>query len=429
MDNTIVKNNWINKLNQFTSTIMMPLVTLTFILFNTVINKWLGERIETLQNVFAVFVLAVVAVNLLASPKNGLIPWLKGNVLVIVYFVARAISLWQSGFDYSVIRTIFFEMFFLIGICNMTAGGKSKLLYIKIFVWLELVFTALSLAIFYIGGLMGDSLNNFLIKYTYFEKSGNALLFSNPNTAGLFAAFAVVIAIILYNKKIFSNKFLIVFGVYNLIALVLFGCRSADMGLIAVAAVLLLHKFAPKLKKRSIAAITLALMILTLVPIYGMIEYHESKAHLSYTDIEAKIDILSSGRYAVWKECAITQHDDLLFGKGNLALEQADRKHMMDTLEKRWEYSYRYMNVAEIGPHNGYIGMVSGTGWVGFALFMAILFQRIKRGKHLEKGNWHLIIVFSLVINCFESLFILNRFFTCFYMMLALETDFEEETK
>ena len=26
------------------------------------------------------------------------------------------ISLWQCGFDYSVIRTIFFEMFFLIGI-------------------------------------------------------------------------------------------------------------------------------------------------------------------------------------------------------------------------------------------------------------------------------------------------------------------------
>ena len=80
----------------------------------------------------------------------------------------------------------------------------------------------------------------------------------------------------------------------------------------------------------------------------------------------------------------------------------------------------------ELNPHNGYIAQISATGWVGFALFIAILAQRIKRADHLDKGRWHLLVIYTLVINCFESLFILNRFFTCFYMLLILETDMEQ---
>ena len=37
-----------------------------------------------------------------------------------------------------------------------------------------------------------------------------------------------------------------------------------------------------------------------------------------------------------------------------------------------------------------------------------------------------MLVIYTLVINCFESLFILNRFFTCFYMLLILETDMEQ---
>lgn len=89
-------------------------------------------------------------------------------------------------------------------------------------------------------------------------------------------------------------------------------------------------------------------------------------------------------------------------------------------------YYARYVSAAQLGPHNGYIGMISATGWAGFGLFIAILLQRIKRAKHLEKGRWYLMLIFIFVINCFESLFILNRFFTCFYMFLILETDMED---
>ena len=52
--NTISKGSWIDGINSINSKIFMPLMAATFILFNTVINKWMGERIETLQNLIAI---------------------------------------------------------------------------------------------------------------------------------------------------------------------------------------------------------------------------------------------------------------------------------------------------------------------------------------------------------------------------------------
>ena len=141
---------------------------------------------------------------------------------------------------------------------------------------------------------------------------------------------------------------------------------------------------------------------------------------------EYNLDQLSSSRYTIWKECFITQQDDLLFGKGNLKLEQQARKDFLKDFEKNNE-NYIFFNAVEFGPHNGYISMISGAGWLGLLLFIAILIQRIRRSKNLEKGNWYLMLVFIFAINCFESLFILNRFFACFYMFLILEADWEKE--
>lgn len=406
----------------------MPAMAVTFILFNTVINLWIGERIETVQNLLAIGILAIWACNILAEPSRVLVPWIKSNILILLYFAVRLISLWQSGFDYSVIRTIFFEVFFLVGICQITLQS-GRAIYVKLFIWIELIISGLSLLLYYLFQHLGSGLQQLLSEHSYIGQTGNAMLFSNPNTAGLMAGFSIVLAVILYGKKSYNKYFIAGFGIYNIAALILFGCRSADVGVVVVFAFLIINKIFPDIKKKKIAAMILLVSVSTLIPVYALIEYHEAKETLSYTPIEEMADKLSSGRYTVWKQCAITQKDDLIFGKGNLSLEQKSRREYMDGLEKRWEYSYRYFAAAQLGPHNGYIGMISGAGWLGFGLFIAILLQRIKRAKHLEKGNWYLLLIFSFVINCFESLFILNRFFTCFYMFLILETDMEDGEK
>lgn len=401
-------------------------MAILFICTNTVLNLWIGERTETIQNLLAIVVLFIVAVNLLSSPRNNLMPWFKSNVLVVVYFIIRLISLWQSGFDYSVIRTIFFEMFFLIGICKFAINAvNGRNFYIKFFIWFELIISLLCFLMFFITPHLGSNFQEVVVVNTYYGKFPTASLFSNVNTAGIMAGFSIVLAVAIYKKNILPGKFVIAFGLYNVVALVFFGARSADIGIIAVLFFIGIKYISKSGNLKRFTIIALCLMILTLIPIYGMIGYYENKTTLSYESLEDKVNLLSSRRYMIWKESFIIQQDDLLFGKGNLKLEQEARQNLMTSIKPE-DADYRYFLVTELGPHNGYIGMISGTGWLGFLVFIAILIQRIRRSKSLESGNWYLLLIFFFAINCFESLFILNRFFICFYMFLILESDWEK---
>lgn len=417
---TAAKPGWVEKLNKLSSYVLMPLMSVTFICFNTVINKWTGERMETVQNLLALAILGVVFCNLIYAPKVTLLPWIKQNALVFVYFAARAISLWQSGFDYSVIRTIFFEVFFLIGICSFTVQGAKKI-YIDVFICLELAASALSLVIYHYSLGANEQFIGWLSAHTYYDTYPIALVFSNPNTAGIMAGFSIVLAIVLFGNKNYNKWFMGLFGIYNVYALVMFGCRSSDVGVLVVIAAALSVKALPKFKKNTLAFVTLIAMTATLIPIYSIVNHYPG---LELAPIEIKLDNLSTGRYLIWEECIEIQKQSPVFGHGNLKLEQDARGAFARTLDN--SYYWRYYKAAELGPHNGYIGMISGTGWVGFLLFTAILLQRLKRAKHLANGRWYLMLVFIFTINCFESLFILNRFFACFYMFLILETDMDE---
>lgn len=415
----------VNRLNVLVGKILMPIMAILFICTNTVLNMWIGERIETIQNLLAIVVLFIVAVNLLSSPRNNLIPWIKSNVLVVAYFIIRLISLWQSGFDYSVIRTIFFEMFFLIGICKITISAVNRRnFYIKFFIWFELVISLLCVLIFFVVPHLSSGMQDLVAACTYYEKSATASLFSNVNTAGIMAGFSIVLSITIYKKNILPEKFVIAFGLYNVVALIFFGARSADIGILAVLLFIGIKHISRSENFKRFTIVALCLMVLTLIPIYGMIGYYESEQALSYERVEDKLSSLSSSRYIIWKESFLIQQDSLLFGKGNLKLEQEARKELVDEVKPM--ESTRFYAATELGPHNGYIGMISGTGWLGFLAFIAILIQRIRRSKSLESGNWYLLLIFFFAINCFESLFILNRFFICFYMFLILESDWEK---
>ena len=111
---TVYTSSLMNRLHSLSSKILMPFMAVLFISTNTVVNLWSSKRIETVQNILAILLLGIVAWYLLSSPKQRFKPWLKANFLVVAYFIVRFISLWQSGFDYSVIRSLIFESFFLI---------------------------------------------------------------------------------------------------------------------------------------------------------------------------------------------------------------------------------------------------------------------------------------------------------------------------
>ena len=412
------------KINFINANLLMPLMALTFIFFNTVVNLWLGERMETVQNLLAVAILALLALWLLTDLREGLLPWLRVNYLVLAYFAVRAVSAWQSGFDYTVVRSIFFEAFYLIGICRITLGDTREF-YIKGFIILELILNAGSLILYYYNDLTAGSIQELLTQHTYYADSGCGLLFNNINNAGILAGFAIVLAIVLYGKEKYNKILVVLFGLFNVMALILFGCRSADLGVVFVVAALLFAKLLPKIKKNVIVLICLICMMLTLIPVYGFVYYNINNfGETSYTEAEAKINELSTGRYLIWKECIITQADDRLFGAGSINAELRERGEWAAGINQ--EESWRYVSAAAIRPHNGYLAQISISGLTGFALFAAKLVQRLKRADHLQNGRWYLLVIFSFVLNCVENLLILSRSFTCFYMLTLLSADMED---
>lgn len=408
------------KLNEINRIILMPIMAITFIAFNTVVNLWLGSKAETLQNILAILILFTVACTLLSSPKKELLPWIKSNLIVIVYLIVRGISFIESGFDYSVLRTIFFEMFFLIGITGKTVGNeRCGRIYLYIFLIIETIVCIGCMAVYAIGLKADEDTISWLTEYTYYEQFNKTALLSNSNTAGIMAVFAIISIVILW-KHIKKSKIIIpiiISLVLNIVFMFMAQSRSAEVGLIAAAVFFIVMLFIKKPIKRQSVFLVLCGCIVFVFCVYGFTNIKISEDPYNLDTIETTINDVSSNRYVIWKECVTEQKNHLMFGAGNLAIEQDNRNAIFNDSA----YNYHYREGSALGPHSGYIGMISGAGWLGFALFVMILFQRIRRAEILKEGNWYLAIIFILAINLFESLFVLNRFFTCFYMFMILE--------
>lgn len=413
---------WLDKLNSVNSKILLPIAFVLILFFNTAINIWTGGIIESVQNLIAIGVLFIVLINFVVHPKTILIPWIKTNYLIVGYFIIRGITWIQSGFDYSVLRTICFEAFFIIGIGTCLANKKASIKpYQKIYIITEFVLSLLCIVAFFIGKVGIDGVQSWLAEYTYYDKYNTTAFFVNPNTGGLMAGFAITLSIIIYKKH--KCKWLILYVIYNIAFLFFQGSRNAILATVLIIVVMIAIKFLNIKNKKQITALALTGCLILMAGVYAFTWHNIDIAPKYMSDTEYKISRLSSDRYIIWKECITEQQDHLLFGAGNLSIEQQNRQEMFTD----GSYSYLYPKATEFGPHNGYIGMISGAGLLGFIVFMGILFQNIWRAKALNKGNWYLAIIFILVINLFESLLVLNRYFTCFYLFLILALNDEEE--
>lgn len=414
-----LNKSWIDNMNNLCQMFLMPVMLVLLFLYNTIVNSWVGGRIETLQNLLAIMILCVFVCNIFSSPKKNILGWFKDNKLVFFYFVVRLISLMQSGFEYSVIRSIFFEAFILICITDNLVL-QNRMTYIKLFASLQLVFSLLSLGMYYSMNMFSDSYTTMLYNWTNLEKCQNALLFGNPNTAGIMAGFGIVVAIICYKRQLCNNKLVIAYGLFNVVALVLFGCRSADVGIIAVILVSIAIRDGAVMKKFTYIALIGAAASTMLL--YGVMAMEGGINSLEMSDLELKINSLSTGRYLIWNECAVEQQDSFIFGEGSLRAEQEERQEQFNGTA--WELE----EAAKLGPHNGYIGMISATGITGLLLFILIMLDKIRKSKNID-NHWALILIYIFVINCFESLFILNRFFTCFFMLYILASESDDRKR
>lgn len=428
--------DWLEKINKFNTRIIMPFTVLVFIFSISNLTKVIN--LETIENLLAIYLLLSVAVNILLNKKIGIINWIKSNKFILLYIVIRCLSIVQSGFDYSAIRSVFFEVFLLVGICNVTACPKQKDLYVGLILVVEILLAIGSL-ILYKGYALLYSENNALLfniydKWTYYIEYPTSGLFSNSNYAGMLAGLAILCAFyfITRYKSLTVWIILAVSIVLNGYFLIIQGCRSAELSMIAIICILILNfifknKF-NKIGTNKIAAVFLLVCCLMMIGIYGILQKNISDNQYLLSESEYRVDSLSSGRYSIWKTVIIESNEKKLLGVGSIGISQEERKKEI-TPENGYYYNmYKY---ADYKPHNGYFSMLISTGILGTILFFMVLFQKIYKCDGLNKNYSYLFIIFILCLNFFEDAFITYRAFNSFALMLMLTifTSNSENTK
>ena len=412
------------KLNSLTSKILMPIMFILLFLYSTVVNKLMDGAMETAQNLIGFIILCIIFSNFL----NGGIKWVKNYVGIpaTVYIIIRLIGCYLEGNHYVTIRSIFFEVFCIVGICAITAGNtKNVKKYALIFLALETIFSAISFFIFLLAPHF-ESLREWAFTYTLYESHPTASFFVNRNTAGIMigVAILILIACIGNTKSKNSRIFACLLLTFHILNFLLQNCRSAEVALFAVAIAFVLKKYKSFDRKKIVISI-LVLCLCAVGIIYAFIGYNLSTHPEYLTPFETKLNYYSAERYSIWQECFIEQKEHPFFGAGSLAKEQWAREVILNVYDNNYADVIKYFT--NYGPHSGYISMISVSGWLGFAAFIWILLYKIKKSKLLKEGNWYLLVIFTLVVNLFESLFILNRFFLCFFMFMILEAEPEPD--
>lgn len=359
-------------------------------------------------------------------------------VWLLAYFIVRCICFAVNGFQYGIAREIFFEFVFLVAICPWTVGPRVRFDIIAwIFCGINLVMNLANtycchvLKVLYEetggspvdGGLLGF-LTHLKTYASYGVGDKVSPLYSNPNSAGIMTGMALLFSFLLIRRKKKLPLF-VLYWMYSLYVLYIDASRGAMIGFIAAILCVGLLKLIPKLQPRVLITASLLLCIGIAIGIYGFIGYNLSDGDRNFTDLENKLDDMSSTRYQIWQTCYRAHQDTRLLGTGNATLEKKSRNEQIraDLIE---DYATdREFVPTTLSVHNGYLATIFIAGWIGFVLFSIILFDKISKGHINENSKREsqilsAIVVFSLMVSNFEALMITSRYYTILVLLLIL---------
>ena len=414
---------WLSNINKATENVLMPVTMIAFLLYSTIINNWTHGFMETSQNILILVIFAVTGLNIIFNKG-----WAKKNISIwiIIYAVVRIAGIVLTGFKYATIRSVMFEMFFLIGISDINAGNVKKLkIYFAVFI---LIITAFDIFSIYVGirAPGNPSFTYHVAEKTSFFYHPYAGMYLNRNGAAIMSALAII-AMMCFIKDI-KNKYaragVLVLVVFHFAYMILQGCRSAEIALLAAGLAFLFRKVFKKVSGKTVIMLALAGCLVINGAAYVFMELNYDTNPKDLNSAEQKVNSLSTGRYAIWKGCMIEQKEHILFGAGALSSEQDGRKAL---LTKKNGYSEDFYSRTKFGPHSGYIATVSVTGWLGTIAFLLVLISKIRKSEMLNRDNWYLFVVFLLAVNLFEALFIINRFILGYFVFMIMEMKPEDE--
>ncbi|MDY5739692.1 MAG: O-antigen ligase family protein [Anaerovoracaceae bacterium] len=421
-------NDRLNKFNNY----VVIVYAMLFIASSTIVAKFCGAWIERLEVVIGIAILGLYLINIFTDKKIALKNVLLENIIAIVYLCFRAYTLYKLHLDYSTLRTIFFETVYLLCISRYILGNVENMKCIfKYLIGINLILNIANLVMFFALNQV-PSLYKSAIKYTFLNTDTNYIysaLYPNPNTMGIMTTFSILCAFILYRKtETYSLVYRAIYLVISLISIYISGCRAAEIALLVTLLAYIIIKLLHINKLKLIVGLCLISSIIFVAGISGYISSQYDRDIMYISETEIKLDNLSTGRYMIWKSGYFAHREKLLSGVGSLHNEIKQRDGYVVNHFKENHTDLGEHNRLKLGPHNGYIGMIWCTGVVGALLFFLALLQKIKMAKSLENGNWYLAVIFIFIVNLFETMFIISRFFLVLYLFLILAMDDDSET-
>jgi hypothetical protein len=221
------------------------------------------------------------------------------------------------------------------------------------------------------------------------------------------------------------------YSIFSLVVVFKSECRSAQLALIVILISYSIVRLIKPITGKRLTLLALLASLFATCAVYGLMYSHQDTGvafewENSYGNIEYKLNRASSARYNIWKTAMLAHMDKKAFGTGSLKNEMASRnEYIKGFWEQRYHGSYHFRPTI-LGPHSGYFAMIYTTGFTGFFIYISLLFYMIRRADLMQRGNWYLAIIFTLVVSHLESVFIVSRFFLCLVMMMVLSAHDDE---
>lgn len=421
--------------------VLIGIYTVFFVAEKCLPGYFFSDWMVKIEIIVGVIMIAMLILKLIMVDGNQRKKWFAASALTFVYFIIRFITLAKLGFEPTTVRTIFFEVIYLLCLSEFTMDTKFFKSFVMKFTMIWTFALNIPNIIFYkmlIASGRGSSLEDFFVEYSFLKHDPyrpKGTLFINPNTFGILSALCIIFAYILYcdSKSKYRKPIFIACILFYGTFLIISGCRSGMLAVLIVFAIALLNKVFPKLScKKEILAIYLIILIAT----GGMVVFiHSNEADNIYdfTYKEMDIDAASSGRYFIWKSAFHSDKDNLVLGCGSLRNElnlRNDYQQKEHDIRAEWKRARGIEDVKPyertiLGPHNGYMAMILCTGYIGAIAFFILLFNKIAKSKALDNGNWYMLVIFFLITNVFENFLVVNKYFICLFMFMVLGLDEE----
>ena len=303
--------------------------------------------------------------------------------------------------------------------------------FTKLFLWIVFIINSINMLVFgYSLIRINHEINVGVFEYlNAFFREGfpYSFMYSNPNHLGMIAGIALLLGIMVLKRE--NNKFAKFLYVLNILVscinIVISHCASCWIGLFCAISVIVIVRFLGNDWKKRLTIITLIGSLVVCTLMYGFVRFVVNENN--DTNIENKLNAWTSTRYELWKDMAYAHSEKLFLGEGNI------------TREKQVRYQYNLDKGTDLGmdangslmdykgPHNGYFAVFYCAGLLGLVAFIYILFRKIRRSPIIEDGYLYAIVVYILIINLVESMFITSVNIPCLFLFVILNMEKERE--